>query len=74
VAETDSDEVAAVLRDCEEALIELKESDRLLQDGHQAFAALASKMRAEIERRSGLDRRTGPRVTNDRRADGTKPA
>jgi hypothetical protein len=67
VVEEESDEIAEVLRACEETLSVLKENHRLVQDSGKAFAELASKMRAEIERRSGAERRTGTRDDTDRR-------
>jgi hypothetical protein len=67
MADQDSDEIADLLRGCEEALSELKENHRLVQDGGKAFAELASKLRVEMERRSGADRRAQSRAADDRR-------
>jgi hypothetical protein len=68
MADQDHDEIADLLRECEDALIELKENQRLVQDGGKAFAELASRLRMELERRTGTDRRAEIRAA-ERRTD-----
>ncbi|MEP6918492.1 MAG: hypothetical protein ABJC89_22820 [Acidobacteriota bacterium] len=51
MAHQDSDEIVDLLRECEESLSELKENQRLVQDGGKAFSELASRLQIEMERR-----------------------
>jgi hypothetical protein len=61
------DVITHLLRDYEKSLDALKKEDRLVQEAPTKFAELAAKVKAEVERRTGMDRRAGPRPTPDRR-------
>jgi len=61
------DTINHLLRDYEKTLDDLKREDRLEKEAPTAFAELAAKVKAEVERRSGADRRAQPRRTGDRR-------
>jgi len=61
------DVITHLLRDYEKTLDDLKRQHRLEQEAPTAFAELAAKVKAEVDRRTGLDRRTQPRSTADRR-------
>jgi len=70
MTENNHDPITAMLHECETALTDLKAKHKLTEDGVKPFAELASKVRAEIDRRAGVDRRAVPRETPDRRGDG----
>ena len=61
------DTITHLLRDYEKTLDDLKREDRLEEEAPTAFAELAAKVKAEVERRSGAERRAQPRRTGDRR-------
>jgi hypothetical protein len=61
------DVINHLLRDYEKALDSLKKEHRLVQDAPTTFAELAARVKAEVDRRSGVDRRADPRATADRR-------
>ena len=61
------DIITHLLRDYEKALDTLKKEHRLVQEAPTKFAELAAKVKAEVERRSGVDRRAAARPTVDRR-------
>ena len=61
------DVINHLLRDYEKTLDSLKKEHRLVQDAPTTFAELAASVKAEVDRRSGVDRRVDPRATADRR-------
>lgn len=67
MTEKDDDPITDMLRECERTLNELKEKHKLAEVGLKPFADLAAKVRAEIERRAGADRRNEVRKTPERR-------
>ena len=67
MTEKDDDPIIDMLRECEKTLNELKEKQKLAEVGLKPFADLAAKVRAEIERRAGADRRNEVRQTPERR-------
>jgi hypothetical protein len=50
------DVITHLLRDYEKTLDALKKEHRLVQEAPTKFAELAAKVKAEVERRSGVDR------------------
>ena len=68
------DTITHLLRDYEKTLDDLKREHRLEKEAPTAFAELAAKVKAEVERRSGAERRARSRWTPDRRvSDETVP-
>jgi hypothetical protein len=65
--DSESDVVNHLLRDYEKTLDDLKRENRLEKDARFAFAELAAKVKAEVDRRTGADRRATPRAVPDRR-------
>jgi hypothetical protein len=63
----EADVITHLLRDYEKTLDDLKKEHRLVQEAPTKFAELAAKVKAEVERRSGVDRRASARPTADRR-------
>jgi hypothetical protein len=63
----EADVITHLLRDYEKTLDDLKKEHRLVQDAPTKFAELAAKVQAEVERRSGVDRRAAARPTAERR-------
>ncbi len=61
------DTITHLLRDYEKTFDDLKRKDRLEREASTTFAELAAKVKAEIDRRTGIDRRAEPRATGDRR-------
>ena len=61
------DTITHLLRDYEKTLDDLKREQRLEKEAPTTFAELAAKVTAEVERRSGAERRGKPRTTGDRR-------
>ena len=61
------DAITHLLRDYEKTLHDLKRKDRLVKEAPTAFAELAAKVKAEVDRRTGIDRRAEARRTGDRR-------
>jgi hypothetical protein len=61
------DVITHLLRDYEKTFHDLKREDRLEKEASTTFSELAAKVKAEVDRRTGIDRRTAPRVTPDRR-------
>jgi hypothetical protein len=61
------DVITHLLRDYERTFHNLKRQDRLEKEASTTFSELAAKVKAEVDRRNGIDRRTTPRVTSDRR-------
>ncbi len=61
------DTINHLLRDYEKTFGDLKRKDRLEREASTTFAELAAKVKAEIDRRTGADRRVEPRPTGDRR-------
>jgi hypothetical protein len=61
------DVITHLLRDYEKTLDALKKEHRLVQEAPTKFAELAAKVKAEVERRSGVDRRSAARPTAERR-------
>jgi hypothetical protein len=66
----EADVITHLLRDYEKTLDDLKKEHRLVQEAPTKFAELAAKVKAEVERRSGVDRRASTRPTADRRSCG----
>lgn len=65
--EQSPDPITRLLRDYEKALERLKRQRTLTEHAPTTFGELASRVEAEIERRSGVDRRAGVRGTTERR-------
>jgi hypothetical protein len=63
----EADVITHLLRDYEKTLDDLKKEHRLVQDAPTKFAELAAKVQAEVERRSGVDRRAAGPPTAERR-------
>jgi hypothetical protein len=61
------DVITHLLRDYEKTFHNLKREDRLEKEASTMFSELAAKVKAEVDRRKGMDRRATPRVTTDRR-------
>ena len=66
------DTITHLLRDYEKTLDDLKRERRLEKEAPTTFAELAAKVTAEVERRSGAERRGKPRKTGDRRVQNEK--
>ena len=70
--DSESDAVNHLLRDYEKTLDDLKRENRLEKEARFAFAELAAKVKAEVDRRTGIDRRAAPRDVPDRRVHNQK--
>jgi hypothetical protein len=66
------DTITHLLRHYERTLDDLKREQRLEKEAPTTFAELAAKVTAEVERRSGAERRGKPRRTGDRRVQNEK--
>jgi len=66
------DTINHLLRDYEKTLDGLKRQDRLQEHASTTFAELAAKVKAEVDRRAGVDRRAHARGP-ERRAIQTHP-
>ena len=66
-ADRESDAINHLLRDYEKTFDDLKRENRLETEARFAFAELAAKVKAEVDRRTGADRRATPRAVPDRR-------
>lgn len=64
------DEVTTVLLECEETLRTLHQQRRLTAGALKSFSELAARLRGEMDRRQGRDRRANPRTTPERRLQG----
>jgi hypothetical protein len=61
------DVITHLLLHYEKTFDDLKREHRLEREAPTAFAELAAKVKAEVDRRSGIDRRAAPRAATDRR-------
>jgi hypothetical protein len=61
------DVITDLLRDYERTFHTLKRQDRLEKEASTTFSELAAKVKAEVDRRNGIDRRAAPRAATDRR-------
>jgi hypothetical protein len=68
-----ADTITHLLRDYEKTLEDLKRAHRLEKEAPTAFAELAAKVKAEVERRGGAERRARSRMTPDRRVSNGMP-
>jgi len=66
VDDGESDAINHLLRDYEKTLDGLKRDDRLQEQASTTFAELAAKVKAEVDRRRGVDRRAEVRATERR--------
>jgi hypothetical protein len=62
----ESDPINHLLRNYEKTLDVLKREDRLQEQASTTFAELAAKVKAEVDRRSGIDRRAHARASERR--------
>ena len=66
VDDGESDTINRLLRAYEKTLDGLKRDDRLQEQASTTFAELAAKVKAEVDRRRGIDRRAEARATERR--------
>ena len=66
---TSSSDIDEALAQCEEQVDQLKRENNLLREASRTFGALAERLNASLaaERRLGLERRSQPRPSPDRR-------